>query len=181
VSNRRGRVARTEREATRTLEAQERINGCHAAQFQQFQQFELQAGGEAGRQAFGIALGFALELRPQRKRVEPQEPADACTAKQVAGSAAGTATGAVQGLGSAIKSIAAPIGTAVLGTAAGLAIGKATFGRKKKVLGITMPGQKNGLQHLTRNVGEAGKQLGKFADEVREARKKAEEVGKALS
>jgi hypothetical protein len=103
------------------------------------------------------------------------------TAKQAADTATGTAANAVNGLGHAIKSIAAPVGTAVIGTAAGLAIGKATFGRKKKVLGITMPGQKDGLQNLARNVNEAGKQFGQLAGEIREARKKAEGIGKALS
>jgi hypothetical protein len=49
------------------------------------------------------------------------------------------------------------------------------------VLGVTLPGQGKGLDHVAKNVGEAGRQLGKLAQEVREARRKAEEVGKPLS
>jgi len=42
-------------------------------------------------------------------------------------------------------------------------------------------GRSGGVDGLAKNVGEAGKQLARLADEVRTGRKKAEEIGKALS
>jgi hypothetical protein len=72
------------------------------------------------------------------------------------------------------------IGGAVLGT---------RLGRKpKKVLGIPVPGTGRGIDGLAKQVGKAGKQfkkaskqVGQLTDEVRTAREKAEEVGKAIS
>jgi hypothetical protein len=72
------------------------------------------------------------------------------------------------------------IGGAVLGTR----LGK----KPKKVLGIPVPGTGSGLNGLAKQVGKAGKQFKKaskqvseLTDEVRAAREKAEEVGKAIS
>jgi hypothetical protein len=57
--------------------------------------------------------------------------------------------------------------------------------RPRKVLGIKLPTQQkadfSGLSQFAKSVNEAGKQFGKLAGEVREARQKAEEIGKALS
>jgi hypothetical protein len=63
------------------------------------------------------------------------------------------------------------------------------LGRKpKKVLGVPIPGTGNGFHGLAKQVGKAGKQfkkagkqVGQLTDEVRTAREKAEEVGKAIS
>ena len=63
------------------------------------------------------------------------------------------------------------------------------MGRKpKKVLGIPVPGTGNGLHDVAKQVGKAGKQfkkaskqVGELTDEVRAAREKAEEIGKAIS
>jgi hypothetical protein len=72
------------------------------------------------------------------------------------------------------------IGGAVLGT---------RLGRKpRKVLGIPVPGTGRGVDGLAKQVGKAGKQfkkaskqVGELTDEVRAAREKAEEIGKAIS
>jgi hypothetical protein len=101
------------------------------------------------------------------------------------GNAAETVGDAAQTVGHAVKTVAAPMATAVLGAAAGVVggvvLGRTRLNRKRKVLGITLPGQRDGVEHLAKNVGEAGKQLGKIASEVRTARRKAEEIGKVLS
>jgi hypothetical protein len=101
------------------------------------------------------------------------------------GSAAGTVGDAAQTVGHAVKAVAAPVATAVVGAAAGVlggvVLGRTRLNRKKKVLGVTLPGQKDGVEHLAKNVGEAGKQFGKLAGEVRAARQKAEQIGKALT
>jgi hypothetical protein len=75
--------------------------------------------------------------------------------------------------------------TAAIAAAAGV-VGGVVLDRKKltgkrKVLGVSVPGTGGGLDGFARQVGEAGKQLGKLAAEVRETREKAQQVGKALS
>ncbi|MCW3066871.1 MAG: hypothetical protein JWN32_4043 [Solirubrobacterales bacterium] len=105
--------------------------------------------------------------------------------KETMGNAAGTVGDVAQTVGHAVKAVAAPVATAALGAAAGVVggvvLGRTRLNRKRKVLGITMPGQRDGVEHLAKNVGEAGKQFGKLAGEVRTARQKAEQIGKALS
>jgi hypothetical protein len=78
-----------------------------------------------------------------------------------------------------------PVVTAVVGAAAGV-IGGVLLGRKakapKKVLGVKVPGTGGGgFDGLAKNVGNAANQLGRLAGEVREARERAEKIGKALT
>jgi hypothetical protein len=78
-----------------------------------------------------------------------------------------------------------PVVTAVAGAAAGVA-GGVLLGRKskpkRKVLGVSIPGTgAGGLDGLANQVGEAAKQFGKLAGEVRDARERAEKIGKALT
>lgn len=82
--------------------------------------------------------------------------------------------------GSPITKVVAPVASAVLGTAAGILLGR-RGARQRKVLGIPVPGQGDGLEKLGKGVAEAGRQFGRLASEVQSARKKAEEIGKALS
>ena len=75
--------------------------------------------------------------------------------------------------------------TAVVGAAAGV-VGGVILGRKgkapKKVLGLKLPGSGGGgLDGLAKNMGNAANQFGRLASEVKEARERAEKVGKALS
>jgi hypothetical protein len=63
------------------------------------------------------------------------------------------------------------------------------YGRKpKRVLGMKVPGTGGGLDGLAKQVGKAAKQFNKangqlseLTAEVRSARQKAEQVGKAIS
>jgi len=81
-----------------------------------------------------------------------------------------------------VKNAAFPVATAMAGAAAGIALGQRQSKRRKKVLGVPLPGTgSRGADGLAKNVGEAGKQLARLADEVRTGRKKAEEIGRALS
>jgi hypothetical protein len=81
------------------------------------------------------------------------------------------------------------VATAAIGAAAGVAGGVLLGGKRpRKVLGITVPGSKNGLAGVAKEVNGAGKQFGKLANEIgavgreiREARERAKEIGKALS
>ena len=86
------------------------------------------------------------------------------------------------GSSSALNKTAFSIATAMAGAAVGMALGQRQAKRPKKVLGISIPGTGGGgTDGLAKNVGEASKQLARLADEVRTTRKKAEEIGKALS
>jgi len=95
-------------------------------------------------------------------------------------------TAAASAIGDAGKSVTKsavfPVASAMAGAAAALALAQRRGSRRKKVLGISIPGTgTGGVDALAKNLGEAGKQLARLADEVRTGRKKAEEIGKALS
>jgi hypothetical protein len=62
----------------------------------------------------------------------------------------------------------------------GAVLGRRVLTRQRKVLGIPLPRRRD-VDGLTKQVGEAGKQFGKLAREVRITREKAGEVGKAIS
>jgi hypothetical protein len=85
----------------------------------------------------------------------------------------------------AAKNVVVPVATAAVGAAAGV-VGGFVFGRRrghaKKVLGVRIPGTGGrGMDGLAKEVRKAGKQFGHLASEVKTTRKKAEDVGKALS
>ncbi len=84
--------------------------------------------------------------------------------------------------GSAMARAALPLATAAAGTVAGVLLGRRNRARPRKLLGVSIPGTGGGgVDALANSIGEAGKQLGKLADEVRTGREKAEQIGKALS
>jgi hypothetical protein len=126
---------------------------------------------------------------------------------RAASSAKGTAAQQDRG---AVGTVASEIGDAVkqpfakvkgpaltgVATAAGLiggaVLGARVAGKPKKVLGVPVPGTGNGLGRQVgkaakrvgkagKQAGKAGKQLGEFTDEIRTARRKAEELGKAVN
>ena len=80
------------------------------------------------------------------------------------------------------------VATAAAGLVGGVVVGTRLGNKPKKVLGIKVPGTGAGLNGVAKQVKKAGKQIGKtskqigaLTDEVRSARKKAEDVGKAIS
>jgi phage-related tail protein len=80
------------------------------------------------------------------------------------------------------------VATAAAGLVGGVVLGKRLNGRPRRVLGVRVPGTGAGLSDVAKQVKKAGKQFGKttkqigeLTDEVRTARKKAEDVGKAIS
>ena len=86
----------------------------------------------------------------------------------------------------ATHKVGVPVATGTLGAAAGIAggvlLGQTIAKRPKKVMGITVPRrQKTDFSNVVRSINAAGKQFGTLASEVRTARQKAEEIGKALS
>jgi hypothetical protein len=73
-----------------------------------------------------------------------------------------------------------PLATAALGAAGGVLLGRAKMQRQKTVLGIPIPNTKIDLHGLVEQVGEAGRQFGKLAGEVKAVREKAEQLGRAI-
>jgi hypothetical protein len=79
--------------------------------------------------------------------------------------------------------------TAAAGIAGGVLLGRsATQQQERKVLGVRIPnpkivrvpGPKLDLGGLAQQVGEAGRQFGRLAQEVRAVREKAEKVSRVI-
>jgi hypothetical protein len=78
--------------------------------------------------------------------------------------------------------------TAAAGLVGGVVLGTRMNHKPKKVLGMPIPGTGSGLTGVAKQVKKSGKQakkvgkqIGELTEEVRAARKKAEDVGKAIS
>ncbi|TMM19407.1 MAG: hypothetical protein E6F96_03165 [Actinobacteria bacterium] len=105
--------------------------------------------------------------------------------RERASEAVSSAADGVRDTASDGKTIGVGVATGALGAIAGVAggvllermIGK----RPKKVLGVTIPRRQAHFSDVARSINAAGKQFGKLAGEVRVARQKAEDIGKALS
>jgi hypothetical protein len=78
------------------------------------------------------------------------------------------------------KNAVVPVATAAAGLVGGVVLER-RHRRPKKVLGVPIPGTGNGLNGVAKEIQKAGKQLGNLAVEVQTTRKKAEDVGKAIS
>jgi hypothetical protein len=78
--------------------------------------------------------------------------------------------------------------TAAAGVVGGVVLGKKLNAGPKKVLGMPIPGTGTGLSGVAKQVKKSGKQakkvgkqIGELTEEVRAARKKAEDIGKVIS
>lgn len=99
------------------------------------------------------------------------------------GSSNGAVSAVTDTIGSAARKASTPIlagGAAAAGLVGGMVLGKRVLGPRRTVLGI--PVRKGlGLQPMAKEVGKAGKQIGRLTDELAQARKQAKKVGNALS
>jgi hypothetical protein len=84
--------------------------------------------------------------------------------------------------------VIAGVATAAAGLVGGVVLGTRLGGKPKKVLGMKIPGTGKGLDGVAgqvkktgKHVKKASKQVADLTDAVRAARKKAEDVGKAIS
>jgi hypothetical protein len=76
---------------------------------------------------------------------------------------------------------AVAITTAVAGVAGGIVLARTKLQNRRKLLGIPLPGSKKvDFSDLSKQVGEAGRQFGNLAGEVRQAREKAEQISRAI-
>jgi hypothetical protein len=80
------------------------------------------------------------------------------------------------------------VATAAVGLVGGVVLGTRLNSKPKKVLGMKVPGTGSGLDGVAKQVKKAGKhaksagkQIGELTEEVRAARQKAEDLGKAIS
>jgi hypothetical protein len=80
------------------------------------------------------------------------------------------------------------VATAAAGLVGGVVLGTRLNRKPRRVLGVPVPGTGRGLDGVAKQVKKTGKQFKKtskqvaeLTDEVRAARKKAEDVGKAIS
>jgi hypothetical protein len=74
-----------------------------------------------------------------------------------------------------------PVATATIGVAGGVLLGRTALQRNRKVLGVPIPSVKVDLADVGKQIGEAGRQFGKLASEVRTVREKAEQIGRAVT
>jgi hypothetical protein len=88
----------------------------------------------------------------------------------------------------ALDKAAVPLATATVGVAGGIVLGRKALQRNRKALSgmalsgmVPTPGRKMDLRGLGQQVGEAGKQFAKLAQEVNAVREKAEKIGRAIS
>lgn len=76
------------------------------------------------------------------------------------------------------------LATGTLGAAAGIAggvlLGRTIAKRPRKVLGVKLPSHQADFSDVARAISGAGKQFGTLANEIKSAREKAAEIGKAL-
>jgi hypothetical protein len=78
--------------------------------------------------------------------------------------------------------------TGAAGLVGGAVLGTRLAKKPKRVLGMRVPGSGRGMDDVVKQVGKAGKQfkkaskqVGQLTSEVQAARKKAEDLGKAIS
>ena len=99
-------------------------------------------------------------------------------------SASGAVSAVTDTIGSAAQKASTPIvagGAAAAGLLGGMVLGKRVLGPRRTVLGIPVPRKGLSLQPVAKEVGKAGKQIGRLTDELAQARKQAKKVGDALS
>ena len=75
-----------------------------------------------------------------------------------------------------------PLVTAALGAAGGVVLSRSRAQRNRTVGPIPIPQKKKKIdwRGMSQQVGEAGRQLAKLAQEVQAMREKAEQVGRAI-
>jgi hypothetical protein len=85
-----------------------------------------------------------------------------------------------------VARIGVPAVSGAIGIAGGILLGRSALQRNRKVLGIPVP-SKVDLSGVSQQIGEAGRQFGKLAGElrnvtgeVRSVKEKAEQIGKVL-
>ena len=88
----------------------------------------------------------------------------------------------MNGTAKTVGTVMLPITTAAAGVAGGIVLARTALQNRRRILGIPIPGKKKvDFSDLSKQVGEAGRQFGNLASEVRQAREKAEQISRVLS
>jgi hypothetical protein len=82
---------------------------------------------------------------------------------------------------STVTQVAVPFITGAIGVAGGVLLGRTALHRNPKILGVRVPSVKVDLANVSKQVGAAAKQFGRLANEVQQAREKAEQLGRAIT
>jgi hypothetical protein len=80
-----------------------------------------------------------------------------------------------------LGTVVLPVTTAAAGVAGGIVLARTKLRHRRSFLGIALPGSKKvDFSDLSKQVGEAGRQFGTLASEIRVAREKAEQISRAI-
>jgi hypothetical protein len=129
------------------------------------------AGSSRARASSARSAKQASRSTAQRARSAP---------KAAATTSAPSGSGHNHSLRDRIAGIGVPVVTATIGAAGGVLLGRTALQRNRKLLGVTLP-TKIDLTGVSQQIGEAGRQFGRLASEVRTVREKAEKVGRAIT
>lgn len=143
------------------------------------------AGSQSGSQGSGRTAGSKSSAAKRTRAAATRSRATSQSARKASPSAGSTTSASASQDGGGLKSAVMPVVTGVVGAAAGV-LGGVVLGRKskpkRKVLGVSIPVTGGGgIDGLAGQVGEAAKQFGRLAGEVRQTRERAEKIGRALS
>jgi hypothetical protein len=142
--------------------------------------------GATARSGSGSSRGTRSGSGSTARSASAKAKNKATSAKETTSSAAKSATGngGTSNTSSAretITHVAIPAVTGAIGVAGGVLLGRTALQKNRKVLGIPVPGVKVDMSDLSKQIGEAGRQFGKLAREVKVAREKAEKIGRAVT
>jgi hypothetical protein len=121
-----------------------------------------------------------------RKSANPAVKAGSTAAERVEGlfnsrSVPQSASNGASLVKTAIDKAVVPLATATVGVAGGIVIGRSKLQRRKALVNVPAPPRKLDFHGLSQQVGEAGRQFARLAQEVHAVREKAEKIGRAIS
>jgi hypothetical protein len=133
-------------------------------------------GSGASSASGGTRAGTRAASSQSRSRPSSRSSSQRAQSRSGSSGSRGTSGGSR----GAFANVGIPIVTGAAGIAGGVLLGRTALQRNKKFLGIPLP-TKIDFSDVTQQIGEAGRQFGKLAQEVKAAREKAEQVGRAIS
>jgi hypothetical protein len=138
----------------------------------------------SGASSRGRQAGGAARKRAGTAKAGAKENTSAAASRASEASRSAAEKVSPNGTREALTNAGVAAAAGALGVAGGVLLGRTRLQRTRKVLGIRMPVAKPvkiDLGDVTKHVGEAGKQIGRLATEVRAVREKAEQVGRVIS
>ena len=138
--------------------------------------------GSSGGSSRGRSSASKARSAPSKAASGASSKASAAKEKVTdAAKSAGNNGGTDKSAAQMITQVAIPAVTGALGVAGGVLLGRTTLKKNRKVLGVPIPGVKIDMADMSKQIGEASKQFGRLANEVKTARERAEKIGKAIT